>query len=208
LKKSGHIKTLQWIDRFTGHLNQSVVNKETFWMNLSNGSFSGSDDVRLFTAMNPERRIFYGLLEKPAKINQRAIGFKPLNKDVNLSLFHALLNSVIGIFYTEATGFPKGLGALDNRAENVESIKILDPRHLTRDQQESIIHAFAPLCRRKILSTDSEYQQADRIAFEHTVLSCFGRDEVFERIKNCVLAMQKVRLSVKNKTTPCAMEEN
>ncbi|MDR0220265.1 MAG: hypothetical protein LBI54_02540 [Lachnospiraceae bacterium] len=58
----GHRKTLAWIDRFRGLLNPSVPNKDTFWNNLSNDSFSGSDKIRLFTGMNPERRIFYGLL--------------------------------------------------------------------------------------------------------------------------------------------------
>ncbi|MDR1209952.1 MAG: hypothetical protein LBK41_06530, partial [Clostridiales bacterium] len=123
----GHRKTLEWIDRYKGHINQSVPNKDTFWMNLSNGSFSGSEKIRLFTGMNPERRIFYGLLDEPAQINQRAIGFKPLTDSVNLELCHALLNSVIGVFYAEATGFPKGLGALDNRADNAKKILMLDP---------------------------------------------------------------------------------
>ena len=115
LEALGHTRTLAWIDRYKGHLNRSVPNKDTFWKNLSNGSFSGSQKIRLFTGMNPERRIFYGLLEQPAQINQRAIGFRPLSDAVNLELCHALLNSVLGVFYTEATGFPKGLGARKTR---------------------------------------------------------------------------------------------
>lgn len=139
LDELGHRKTLDWINRFKDHINQSVPNKVTFWKNLSDGSFSGSDKIRLFTGMNPERRIFYGLLEEPAQINQRAIGFKPLNNDVNVELCHALLNSVIGTFYTEATGFPKGLGALDNRAENVKKIKILNPKLLSQKEINKIL---------------------------------------------------------------------
>jgi hypothetical protein len=44
------------------------------------------------------------------------------------AIYPALLNSFIGIFYIEATGFPKGLGALDTRAENIKKIFMLDPR--------------------------------------------------------------------------------
>ncbi len=197
LEALGHTRTLAWIDRYKGHLNRSVPNKDTFWKNLSNGSFSGSQKIRLFTGMNPERRIFYGLLEQPAQINQRAIGFRPLSDAVNLELCHALLNSVLGVFYTEATGFPKGLGALDNRAENTKKILMPDPRRLSAPDAEKILRAFRPLQRRKILNTAEEYLQADRIAFERVVAECFGYAPLFERIKNCVLQMQRVRLSVK-----------
>jgi hypothetical protein len=193
----GHRKTLEWIHRYKGHINQSVLNKSTFWMNLSNGGFSGSDKIRLFTGMNPERRIFYGLLDEPAQINQRAIGFKPLTDSLNLELCHALLNSVIGVFYAEATGFPKGLGALDNRAENIKKILMLDPRRLSDGDARKIIEAFQPLLGRKIMTTLQEYEQADRLAFERVVADCFGYSALFERIKNSVLDMQRVRLSVK-----------
>lgn len=199
----GHTLTLGWINRFKGHINQSVPNKETFWNNLADGSFSGSERIRLFTGMNPERRIFYGLLNEPAQINQRAIGFKPLADTVELELCHALLNSVIGVFYAEATGFPKGLGALDNRAENTKRMFMLDPRHLSAASKSKILTAFEPLMSRKIMATTQEYQQTDRLKFERIVAECFGYAAYFDRIKSCVLQMQKVRLSVKfNQQTP------
>lgn len=197
LSALGHTKTLAWIDRYSGHLNSSVPNRDTFWKNLSHGRLSGSQKIRLFTGMNPERRIFYGLLEEPAQINQRAIGFEPLSDSVRLELCHALLNSVLGIFYTEAAGFPKGLGALDNRAENTKKIRMPDPRKLSAPDADKILAAFQPLLRRKIRNTEEEYRQADRIAFEKTVAACFGYSALFDRIKACVLAMQRVRLSVK-----------
>jgi len=197
LNKLGHTKTFEWINKFKDHINQSVPNKTTFWKNLGNGSFSGSDKIRLFTGMNPERRIFYGLLEEPAQINQRAIGFKPLSDDVNIELCHVLLNSVLGIFYTEATGFPKGLGALDNCAENVKKIKMLNPKLLSQKQINTIIETFMPLLNRKIMTTFQEFEQPDRMLFEKTVAECFGYSDYFEYIKSSVFEMQRVRLSVK-----------
>jgi len=197
LKEKGHTKTLKWINKFQNHLNISVPNKDKFWMNLASDDLSGSESIRLFTGMNPERRIFYGLLDKPGKINQRAIGLKPLNESTNLNLCHALLNSLIGIFYTEASSFPKGIGALDNRAENMKKIWILDPQKLNSKQVDEILIAFQPLFKRKILSTADELLQPDRIAFEQTVLNCFGLDAYYDRIRDSILSMQKVRLSVK-----------
>lgn len=198
LKALGHNRTLSWINRFEGKLNKSLQNKSTFWMNLSDNTFPGSMNTRLFTGMNPERRIFYGLLKKPAKIDQRAIGFIPIEENrVNLELCHALMNSIIGIFYTEATGFPKGLGALDNRAEKMKKMFMLDPSILTLADVNKILSSFQPLLRREIMATQQEYMQADRLAFEEVVADCFGYKELFNQIKDCVLEMQRVRLSVK-----------
>ena len=194
----GHHKTLQWISRFKEQINQSVPNKETFWNNLSGNKLSGSEPIQLFTGMNPEQRIFYGLLKEPAQINQRAIGFKPLFDSVNLELCHVLLNSVIGILYAEATGFPKGLGALDNRAENTKQILMLDPRRLSADNVNKVIEAFKPLLNRTIMTTIQEYQQVDRLEFERIVAEVYGYVEHFEKIRDTVLEMQRVRLSVKH----------
>lgn len=195
----GHIKTIAWINRFYGNVNQSVPNKDTFWMNLGDKRFPDNKKVRLFAPMNPERRIFYGLLDKPEKINQRATGFKPIQDNVNLELSHALLNSIIGIFYTEAMGFPKGLGALDTRRKNTEKMLMLDPRRLSSCDIDKILKTFTPLLSRKIMSTFDEYQQIDRLNFERTVADCFGYSALFDRIKDSVISMQKVRLSVKAK---------
>lgn len=196
LQSLGHKKTLAWISKFEGNLNKSMPNKDTFWNNIADGTFSGSSDIRLFTGMNPEQRIFYGLLDKPAKINQRAIGFIP-HTNVNLELCHALLNSIIGVFYTEAVGFPKGLGALDNCSKNVEKMYMLNPSLLSDTDVKLILAAFQPLLKREIMTTQQEYAQADRLAFETVVANCFGYTQYFNQIKDCVLEMQRVRLSVK-----------
>lgn len=197
LRKSGHIKTLKWIEKYKGQLNKSLPNKGEFWRNIADNVFSGSYNVRLFTGMNPEQRIFYGLLDKPARINQRAIGFLP-REDVNLELCHALLNSIIGVFYTEAVGFPKGLGALDNCSKNIERMYILDSKKLSEAQIQSILSAFKPLLEREIKTTADEYRQFDRLAFEKVVAECFGYEKYFDEIVNCVTEMQRVRLSVKD----------
>ena len=166
-------------------------------MNLANNVFSGSRPVRLITGMNPESRIFFSLLNQPAQINQRAIGFMPKTDDINLELCHALLNSVIGIFFIEATGFPKGLDALDNSASKIAKAFMLDPRKLPVTDANRILDAFKPLLERKVKMTEDEYTLPDRLNFEHVVAKCFGYDSEFNRIKDCVLKMMRVRLSVK-----------
>ncbi|MCL1848591.1 MAG: hypothetical protein FWF83_02820 [Clostridiales bacterium] len=193
----GHKKTLAWIDRYRWILNQSVPNKDSFWRNIGSGLLSGGQRIRLFTGMNPEQRIFYGLLDEPTLINQRVIGYHPLHEDVNLSLCHALLNTIIGVFYAEATGFNKGLGALDNRAENAKKVLMLDPAYLSDDEGNRILQAFEPLLNRDIMTTKEEYQQEDRLAFEQIVADIYGYSKILPRILDCVAEMQKVRLSVR-----------
>jgi hypothetical protein len=73
------------------------------------------------------------------------------------------------VFYTEATGFPKGLGALDNRAENIKKILMLDPRRLSASEADKILAAFKPLLGSKIKTTLDEYQQVYRFTFERVV---------------------------------------
>ena len=197
LTRLGHNKTLNWIRNHQDHINQSVPNKETFWMNMADGRFSGSTPIKLFTPMNPERRFFYGLLEEPTVVNQRIIGLAPLVSGVNIELCHALLNTVLSAFYTEATGFPRGLGVLDIRKDGIEKVWMLDPRKLTAEQEKEIMAAFKPLLSRKILPFNEELSQKDRLHFEHTVLSCYQIDAYFDSIKAALLEMQRVRLSVK-----------
>lgn len=193
----GHTKTIDYIHNYQGSIHQSVPNKDTFWMNMRNGSFAGSYEIRLFTAMNPEKRFFYGLLNKSCKVNQRIIGLKPVDLSVDVSLCHALLNSIMGAFYTEATGFPRGQGVLDTSKERIEKVLMLDPDRLTQKQVAEVMDAFLPLLHRKILPFSEELEMEDRVYFEHVVLSCYGIDSYYHRIKNALLEMQQVRLSVK-----------
>jgi hypothetical protein len=74
---------------------------------------------------------------------------------------------------------------------------MLDPRQLQKTEKDKILKAFKPLLERIIMSTLEEYQQPDRLEFEQVVANCFGYSEQFEQIKNTVLEMQKVRLSVR-----------
>ena len=65
------------------------------------------------TSVNPDKRIFISRLNEKSFVNQRLIRFTSLKFDTDLELSHALLNSLMGIFFIEALGFGRGLGALD-----------------------------------------------------------------------------------------------
>lgn len=192
LKELGHVKTLNWLSRFQNNLNKSLLIKGDKWHML------GTDKTTyLFTGMNPDKRIFFGKFKQPTFINQRLIGLVPHSEDIDIDLCHALLNSMIGMFYIEAIGFGRGLGALDFSKDNLEKILMLNPEILNERQKNEIMKAFQPLLERDILSTKEELLREDRNNFEHTVLQAFGIDRYFDKIKSSLLSMQSVRLNAR-----------
>lgn len=191
LNDLGHLTTISWLSRFENVLNKSLLLRGDDWYKLYASKLS-----ILFTGMHPHNRIFVGRFNEPTFINQRLIGLIPVNTDINIDLTHALLNSMIGMFYIEAIGFGRGLGALDFSKDNFAEIKILNPDILTELQVTQVLQAFQPILNRDIMKTEDELNDTDRILFEQTVLRVFGIEEYFDNIKSSLLSLQNKRLSV------------
>jgi type I restriction-modification system DNA methylase subunit len=192
LKSLGHTKTINYFKQFEGHLNQSVLSHGSIWYALK-------DAIKkpvIITGMNPHERLFFAKFNNPACINQRLIGFTPVNEDVDIELCHALLNSVLQLFFVESAGFGKGEGALDTSKDNIEKLFMLNPSLLTIEQRSGILEAFEPLKNRNVLTTMQEMEQEDRIKFDHCVLSAYGIDNLYEKIRDTLRKMQNRRLSV------------
>jgi hypothetical protein len=145
--------------------------------------------------MNPHE-LFFAKFNNPACINQRFIEFTPVNKDVDIELCHALLNSVLQFFFLESAGFNKGEGALVTSKDNIEKLFMLNPSLLTIEQRSGILEAFEPLKNRNVLTTMQEMEQEGRIKFNHCVLSAYGIDNLYEKIRDTLRKMQNRRLSV------------
>jgi len=194
LQEQGKTKTYNWFKKFESSINKSLRVKKDRWNILSTNKVAN-----LFTMMNPDARIFFGRFETPTFINQRLIGLMKKNSSVDDELNHALLNTMIGMFYIEAIGFGRGLGALDFSKDNLAKIKMLNPELLSEDDRERLLLAFKPILKRKIMKLSKELYQADRIAYEKLVLEIYGIEEMYEPIKNSLLSLHKNRLSVKSK---------
>lgn len=193
LKEQGKTKTYNWFKKFESNINKSLKVKKDRWNILNTSKVSN-----LFTSMNPDARIFFGRFETPTFINQRLIGLMKKSSTVDDELNHALLNSMIGMFYIEAIGFGRGLGALDFSKDNLAKIKMLNPSLLSEDDRERILEAFKPILDREIMKLSEELHQADRVVFEKIVLEIYGIGEMYEPIKTSILSMHKNRLSVKS----------
>ena len=88
--------------------------------------------------MNPDDRFFFVKFEEPTFINQRVIGLNRLNQADDINLIHALLNSILSLFYIEAVGFGRGLGALDVNKKSIDRCYMLNTSLLSEEQKKEI----------------------------------------------------------------------
>lgn len=190
---------LRWIEKFENGVNrtgkplpQVLAKSNMYWYEMSDTSLAD-----LCTSMNPGQRLFFAKFEQPTFINQRLIGLKQNTQYQDLELNHALLNSIVGMFYIEAIGFGRGLGALDINKAAMNNAFMLNPNRVSDEDRCAILDKFSVLYNRNVMNTAQELQQADRADFDLAVLRAFGIEEYYEAIKQSLLSMQTSRLSVR-----------
>ena len=158
---------------------------------------SPSATADLVTSINPDERLFIAKFDNPTFVNQRLIRFTKNNDNIDIKLSHALLNSLLGIFYIEMLGFGRGEGVLDLSASKLqESLKMLNYNLLTKIQKENIIETFKPLLNRNVKPLLQELQSEDRIIFDKTVLKAFNISEQEVNIRKALLDLYNIRKSI------------
>lgn len=199
LQQQAHIGALNWIRRFETGVNgkgkplpQVLAKANMHWYEMKDSSTAD-----ICTMMNPDQRLFYSKFEEPTFINQRLIGLKKKPGYQDIELNHALLNSIVGMFFIEAAGFGRGLGALDINKKSIEQTFMLDPQQVTVGDRETILQKFAVVCNRDVMNTLQELEQQDRLEFDQAVLQAFGISGYYDDIKSSLISMQKSRLSVR-----------
>lgn len=199
LKEKGYSKAIEWIKRFESQNNGSgkplssvLKRKESeYWY-----SMSPNETADIVTSTNPGDRLFFARLKNSALVNQRLIRFE--TKDTkDLDLLHALLNSVLSLYYLEAIGFGRGMGALDINAENLKDrLRIFDPRLIKEDDKEDIKKAFEIIKGRKIKKITDEITSEDRLKFEEVVFKALDISEYRDRVISSLLYLHNLRKSV------------
>lgn len=200
LTNLGHTGALSWINRFEGASNNTGrpltevlrSGRQRWYEMTSDGSMA-----ELVTSLNPGSRLFWAKLEEPSFINQRLIGIsrKSAFQNLDINLLHALLNSLVGQFFIESTGFGRGLGALDLSKDNIQRINMLNPHLLSAHQKNEIIQSFNNLKENPIGNTLEEINTPLRSHFDQTVLEAFGILDKYDSIKESLFRMQSSRLS-------------
>jgi len=196
LQTKEHTGALGWISRFQGvsenprdWLPTSLIPRGADWYQLRDIA----KPAQFVMPLSPGERLFVSRLEKAYFVDQRLIRLHA-NNDVDLDLFHALLNSTISMFITEGIGFGRGEGVLDlNKDRMGKFMHMLDPEQLDAAQAQSIKDAFAPLLTREILDVADELEEEDRQNFDDVVLQAFDLNVARETIYDSLLALLAIR---------------
>ncbi len=210
LQANGYTGALTWIRKFenqkngTGKLLPDVLATcGRKWYELC-----ADEMAEFFTMMNPDNRLFYGRFLTPAFINQRLIGLRRKNPSYDSVLLHALLNSILSLFYIEAVGFGRGLGVLDINKDSISCCYMLDPSLLTAEQVEKIKKLFSHVINRGIVSVSEEFCCPLRKEFDITVLEAYGISNYYERIVKSLESLRTVRKAVKAKRVILSTKNN
>ena len=199
LESLGYRGALAWIKKFEAEVNEIgrplpdvLARAGMEWYELT------TDEIaEIFTMMNPDDRMFYAKFNSPTFINQRLIGLKRKRTTDNLDLLHALLNSMLSLFYIEAVGFGRGLGVLDINKDSISKCYMLNPALLNEEQKTAIMTQFSQLVERGIIDINLDIDDPIRQEFERVVLDAFGIGEYFDNIVSSLKAMRKVRKAVR-----------
>jgi hypothetical protein len=201
LEEAGHTKALAWISRFEGQANErgiplvtALARRGVHWYTMLPATMA-----EIVTSINFGDRLFFARFEEPSFVNQRLVRFSQKSKEVDVELCHALMNSLISLFYLEAMGTGRGEGALDLSKDKIENdLRIVSPSLISKKDREKIISLFEKLKIRKILPIQDELEQEDRIKFDEAVLSAIGCVQFKERIRTALLTLYKIRTTVNN----------
>lgn len=197
LKKTRKSGALRWIKKFATATNKKgeslpgvLARAGRHWYEMRPDTLAD-----LVVTMNPDKRICVHKFAKRSFVDQRLIRFtERAEGKLNIVLAHALMNSAVGMFLLQASGFGRGLGALDLNATKLASgLQMLNPRKLTNVQAVKIIKAFRPLLARNVLDLPDELANPDRQAFDGIVLSAYGVGNLQNQIYASLLRLFEIR---------------
>lgn len=201
LEEQGCLGALKWIQSFAHETNEKgkplpkvLARKGIQWYELTT-----DEEAEIFTMMNPDDRMFYAKFRQPTFINQRLIGLKRKRKTDNLDLLHALLNSILSLFYIEAVGFGRGLGVLDINKDSISNCYMLNPALLSEEQKTDIMEKFSALTERGIVDINNDLNDPIRQEFDRTLLNAFGIGDYLDRIVGSLKAIRRIRKAVKQR---------
>lgn len=202
LQEKNHCGAIQWIEKFRYATNTKnkplplvLARKNLEWYEMKS-----EVKADMVIPINPDERICVYRLKEEGLVNQRFMLLKA-KESKNTELLHALLNSVIGIFYIESNGFGRGDGVLDLNLEVFsKKIHILNPNLINDSEKKRILESFQPLLKREVEKLMDELAMEDRREFDQTVLDVFDirveLDEIYKSLKRIF----KIRRTVKDKS--------
>lgn len=203
LKEREFQNALKWINNFRHKSNNKgkpltkvLSKKGYYWYEMRPDTLA-----TMAISMNPDRVLAVFRFTEPTFVNQRLIRFTPKDSTTNedTDIIHALMNTVIGMFMIEASGFGRGLGVLDLNATKIsEGFHVLDFTLLHDNHRSEILAAFASVKNRKQLPLEQEIYMPDREFFEKIVFHAYNMDDLYNPIRLALLSLYGIRKSVRD----------
>lgn len=202
LTSGGYTGAINWINTFEHEFNtkgeplpevlEAVASEGEYWYTMSDSRMAD-----LVASMNFDKRIFIAKLDTRSFVDQRLTRFTVLDSDTDIELAHALLNSILGIFFIESLGFGRGLGALDLSSTRMKKyLKMLNPSLLNDDQIQDIKDKFNLFKTRDIKDITEELEDPTRKDFDMVVLEAYSIKNLYDPIKNSFLFLYNMRTNI------------
>ena len=195
LRIAAYYGAINWIEKFKDQRNgvgkplpEVLKRTNMHWYEMKTNELA-----EVFTMMNPDQRLFFAKFDEPSFVNQRLIGMTHKSEYPDIDLNHALLNSVVTLFYIEASGFGRGLGVLDINKKSIASCYMPNPKLISEEDREIIIAKFSVLKKRKIMNIRDELKEQDRLEFEKAVLNALGINDSLNMIIDSLCSLQETR---------------
>ncbi|WP_446897192.1 N-6 DNA methylase [Clostridium sp. LBM24168] len=137
------------------------------------------------TSINPDQRLFWSRIPDDLYIDQRLCVFS-LKDGVTCKkkLLHALLNTYIGQFFIEATGFGRGLGVLDTTKDGLLDGSILDYNLLSCEDKTSIMNIWEKLSLSDVPTVTECLSNSEWIHFNKLVFKAFKCEGILPKVMN------------------------
>lgn len=202
LEQRNHGGALAWIRKFENAVDgrgrplpERLRRAGYYWYQMKESTFAD-----LVVAINPGDRLFVARVDPGTFVDQRFACLSLKNPSGDVELYHALLNSVVGVFCLEAMGFGRGLGVLDLNSDKMKRQYVLNPEALDESKKRAVKEAFDELIRRPVLPILQELEKDDRRKFDEEVLKAFGLSALRDDIVRSFKALYRIRMSVKDKS--------
>lgn len=201
LIRLNHNGALNWIRKFQNQTNttgipltESLIRPNHHWYEMK------TDTIADFAAnINYGESLYIAKLATRSFVDQRIIPLLLREEFSNEDPFFllALLNSTISMFYIEALGFGRGLGALDlNSKKFANGFKLLNPNRINAQAKNRISMAFKPLLNRDRFNLEKELIAKDRIEFEKVLYGEYGLGRYYPLVEKALKNLFRIRMAV------------
>ncbi|NMA72834.1 MAG: SAM-dependent DNA methyltransferase [Bacteroidales bacterium] len=176
LRKENKSGAVNYINKFTDKQTKSQQSY-LHWYQLPKGK-----PADFVTTLNPDKRLFWSRVPSDLLINQRLTTFKLIDDKENKELVHALLNTYFSQFMIEATGFGRGLGALDTTKDGILDSVMLNYTLLSTDDKKDIVEIWKNLSKKDVPDIMEQLRDEQWLEFNKVVLEKFNKKMLLPKI--------------------------